>query len=106
MHFKHFRYGHRIHVITGHKPLVSLFRKSLVNTSPRLSRMLVQLLDYSLDVIYQLGEMMHLSDALSQLSSHNSSNGKTIQSVSVDKIHQHTNSDNTLQMLISHINNV
>ena len=45
-HFKHFTYSRLVHVITDHKLLVSLFRKSLVDSSPRLTRMLVQLLDY------------------------------------------------------------
>ena len=40
-HFKHFTYGRLVHVITDHKPLVSLFRKSLVDSSLRLTRMLV-----------------------------------------------------------------
>ena len=40
-HFKHFTYGRLVHVITD---LVSLFRKSLVDSSPRLTRMLMQLL--------------------------------------------------------------
>ena len=69
-HFKHFTFGRLVHVITDHKPLVSLFRKSLVDSSPRLTRMLVQLLDYTLDVTYQPGAQMHLSDAISRLSSH------------------------------------
>ena len=46
-HFKHFTYGRLVHVITDHKPLVSLFRKSLVDSSPRLTRVLIQLLDYT-----------------------------------------------------------
>ena len=41
IHFKHFTYRRLVHVITDHKPLVSLFRKSLVDSSPRLTRMLV-----------------------------------------------------------------
>ena len=67
-----------MHVITDHKPLVSLFKKSLVDASPQLTRMLMQLLDYTLNVQYQPGERMHLSDALSHLSSHNKATGKTI----------------------------
>ena len=47
-HFKHFTYGRLIHIITDHKPLVLLFRKLLVDSSPRLTRMLIQLLDYTL----------------------------------------------------------
>ena len=42
IHFKQFTYGRLVHVITDHKPLVSLFRKLLVDSSPRLTRMLVQ----------------------------------------------------------------
>ena len=63
-HFKQFTYGRPVHIITDHKPLDSLFRKSLVYSSPRLTRMLVQLLDYTLEVTYQPGAQMHLSDAL------------------------------------------
>ena len=47
MHFKHFTYGRLIHIITDHKPLFSLFRKLLVDSLPRLTRMLIQLLDYT-----------------------------------------------------------
>ena len=63
LHFKHFTYGRKVDIVTDHKPLVSLFRKSLTSASPRLSRML--------DVMYQPGAKMHLSDALSRLTSHN-----------------------------------
>ena len=119
-HFKHFTYSRLVHVITDHKPLVSLFRKSLVDSSSRLTRMLVQLLDYTLEVTYQPGAQMHLSDAISRLSTHDNSKGTTIQnldvsihvieeltgfnSLSVDKIHQHTSKDQTMQSLIQHIN--
>ena len=119
-HFKHFTYGRLVHVITDHKPLVSLFRKSLVDSSPRLTRMLMQLLDYTLDVRYQPGAQMHLSDAISRLSTHDHNTGKTIEnldisvhsieeltgfnSLSVNKIRQHTSKDHTMQLLIQHIN--
>ena len=119
-HFKHFTYGRLVHIITDHKPLVSLFKKSLVDSSPRLTRMLIQLLDYTLEVMYQPGAQMHLSDAISRLLTHDKNEGKTIanlgvsihaieelagfNSLSVDKICQHTTKDQTMQMLIQHIN--
>ena len=71
LHFKHFTYGCKVHMIMDHKPLVSLFKTSLTSASPRLSRMLLCIIDYQLDVMYQLGTKMHLSDALSRLTSHN-----------------------------------
>ena len=62
---------------------------------------------------------MHLSDAISRLSTHDNSKG-TIQnldvsihaieeitgfnSLSVEKIHQHTSKDQTMQLLMQHIN--
>ena len=71
LHFNHFTYRCKVHMITDHKPLVSLFKKSLTSASPRLSRMLLCIIDYQLDVMYQPGTKMHLSDALSRLTSHN-----------------------------------
>ena len=119
-HFKHFTCGRLIHIITDHKPLVSLFRKSLVGSSPRLTRMVIQLLDYTLDVRYQPGAQMHLSDAISRLLTHDSSTGSTIEnldvsvhvieeltgfnSLSVAKICQHTTKDPVMQQVIQHIN--
>ena len=120
-HFKHFTYGCTVHVITDHKPLVSLFKKSLVDTSPCLSQMLMQVLDYTLNKCYQPGDKMHLSNALSHLSSHDKATGKTIKnldisihiieeltgfdSFSVVKLRHHTSIDSMLLLLIDHINN-
>ena len=120
-HSKCFTYGRLVHVITDYKPLVSLFRKLLVDSSPRLTRMLIQLLDYTLEVMYQPSAQMHLSDSISRLSTHDNSKGTTIQdldvsihaieeltgfnSLSVEKIHQHMSKDQTMQLLIDHINN-
>ena len=120
-HFKHFTYRRLVHIITDHKPLVSLFRKLLVDSSPRLTRILVQLLDYTLDVTYQPGANMQLSDANSRLSTHDNSKGTTMENLdvsvhaieeltgfnllSVDKIHQYTSKDQTMKLLIDHINN-
>ena len=83
--------------------------------------MLVQLLDYTLDVTYQPGANVHLSNAISRLSTHDNSKGTTIQNLDVsthaieeltgfnsllfDKVPQHTSKDQTMQLLIDHINN-
>ena len=45
--------------------------------------MLMQLLDYTLNVCYQPGDKMHLSNALSHLSSHNKAAGKTIKNLDI-----------------------
>ena len=72
LHFKHFTFGWKVHVITDHKPLITLFRKNLHATSPRLSCMLVQILDYNIEFHHQEGTRMHLSDTLSRLNTHDS----------------------------------
>ena len=45
-------------MIMDHEPLVSLFKTSLTSASPRLSRMLLRIIYYQLDVMYQLGTKM------------------------------------------------
>ena len=72
LHFKHFAFGQKVHVITDHKPLITFFRKNLHATSPRLSCMLVQILDYNIEFHHQEGTKMHLRDALSKLNTHDS----------------------------------
>ena len=72
LHPKHFTYGREVHIITDHKPLITLFAKILATTSPRLSRMLIKILDYVVVLHHQEGNKMHLSDAISRLSVHDS----------------------------------
>ena len=120
-HFKHFTYGRPVTVISDHKPLVSLFKKSLTSSSPCLSRMLLQILDYDLNIVYQEGSKMHLSDDISRLSTHKLDKGLTLpgmditvhevesctnfSSVSLGKIRELTLCDNDLQVLKTHIIN-
>ena len=76
-HFKHFTYGRPVTIISDHKPLVSLFKKSLTSSS-HLSRMLLQILDHDLNIVCQEGSKMHLSDAISRLSTHKLDKGLTL----------------------------
>ena len=78
LHFKHFTYGRQVVILTDHKPLLTLMQKNLSHTSPRLARMLLQILDYNIVLRYQPGNKMYLSDFLSRLSSHGALDGDTI----------------------------
>ena len=77
LHFKHFTYGRQIHIITDHKPLITLSDKNLATTSPRLSHVLIKILDYVIVLHHQAGSKMHLSDAISRLSIHDSDVAKS-----------------------------
>ena len=58
-------FGRHCTVFNDHKPLEAIFKKPL-NTAPmRLQRMLLKLQWYDINVQYQKGETMHLSDTLS-----------------------------------------
>ena len=120
-HFKHFTYGRPVTIISDHKPLVSLFKKSLTSSSPCLSTMMLQILDYDLSIVYQEGSKMHLSFAISRLSSHQLDKGSILpgmditdhevesctnfSSVSLGKIRESTLHDTDLQVLKTHIIN-
>ena len=83
--------------------------------------MLLQILDYDLNIVYQEGSKMHLSDALSRLNTHQPSKGLTLpgmditvhevqactnfSAVSLGKIHDTSLCDNELQVLKTHIIN-
>ena len=118
--FKHFCFGRSVKVITDHKPLLAIFKKSLNNTTPRLARLLLQLVEYDLEIIYQKDRDMFISDPLSQLSSHNERDGAEteIKEIKVtvcdvelnasptklDQIKTETQVDEELQMLVRYIN--
>ena len=122
LHFKHFMFGQNIHIITDHKPLIMLFKKNVHATS-RLSHMLVQILDYNIEFHHQEGSKMHLSDALSCVSTHDKvdekANAKPIgdfnitihnvevltgfKSLSLELVKHETEADRDMQLLKQHI---
>ena len=97
-HFKHFTFGNEVHMITDHKPLVSLLKKSLVTCSSRLSRLMLKIMDFPLKVLYQPGRKMVKSDALSHLSNHQTLDTKEtvpILNVTIHEISVFLNTDST-----------
>ena len=55
-------------ILTDHKPLVSIFSKSILTSPKRLQRMRLRLQKYPLQVHYKPGPQMFLSDTLSRAS--------------------------------------
>ena len=67
--FHTYLYGREFRVITDHLPLVAIVQKGLINSPPRLQRMLLKLQGYDMEVEYQPGKEIVLADTLSRLPS-------------------------------------
>ena len=76
LHFKHFNYGRKVTMITDHKPLITLF-KNIAASSPCLSCMLIKIIDFQIELQYQEGTKMHLSDTISHFNTHDSKDAKS-----------------------------
>ena len=66
--FHQYTYGRRVTVHSDHKPISAIMRKPISAAPPRLSRMLLQLQKYSIDVIHKSGKDIPVSDFLSHSS--------------------------------------
>ena len=62
--FDQYIYGHKIHIETDHKPLVSITRKPIHLAPKHLQRMLLKLQKYDINLDYKRGKEMYLADAL------------------------------------------
>lgn len=65
-HFHQYIFGQVVEVETDHKPLVSIFKKSLNDCPLRLQRLLLRVQKYDLRIGYTPGKCMHTADALSR----------------------------------------
>jgi hypothetical protein len=65
--FHQYIYAKKVKVHTDHKPLESIFRKPLSKAPPRVSRMMLSLQKYRLDVQWKPGKEMYIADALSRI---------------------------------------
>lgn len=64
--FHQFVYGKQVHVESDHKPLESLFRKTLSSAPPRIQRMMLKVQKYDLDLRYKAGKELYVADTLSR----------------------------------------
>ena len=66
--FHYFLYGKQFTLETDQKPLVSTYKKHMVEISPRIQRLIVRSFPYQLfDVQYRRGKEIPLADALSRV---------------------------------------
>ena len=61
----YFTFGHPVMVLTDHKLLIVISKKSLVNVPPRLQRLLLRLNNYNIELKWIPGKEMIFSDHLS-----------------------------------------
>lgn len=64
--FHTYLYGRSVDVESDHKPLESIFTKSLVQISPRLQRLLLKVQGYDLKVRWVPGKFLYVADTLSR----------------------------------------
>ena len=67
-HFHQYLFGRQFTLYTDHKPIENLVLKPLVDTSPRVQRLMLHLSQYNMNVQYKAGKYLLLSDCLSRLS--------------------------------------
>ena len=66
--FHYFLYGKEFTLETDQKPLVSIYKKHMVDISPRAQRLIVRSFPYQpFNVIYQKGKDIPVADALSRV---------------------------------------
>ena len=64
--FHYFVFGRPVVILTDHKPLISISKKALVNTPPRLQRLLLRLNNYNVSLQWIPGKEMIFADHLSR----------------------------------------
>ena len=64
--FHCYLYGQNVTVVTDHKPLIPIFKKSLNSVTPRLTRILLPLQCYNIALVWKPGKDLKLADTLSR----------------------------------------
>ena len=66
--FNHYVFGKKVIIETDHKPLESIWKKTIMSASPRLQRLLLKRAKYDVEIRYIQGKTNVIADALSRVS--------------------------------------
>ena len=118
--FHYFLYGKEFTLETDQKPLVSIYRKHMVEISPRIQRLVVRSFSYQpFDIRYRKGVEIPLADALNRVTPLSmEEDGIQLPIIAVnfvianisyssnelDIIHEETRKDPTFKFLMHYIN--
>ena len=64
--FHYFLYGNKFTLETDQKPLVSIYKKHLVDVSQRIQRLILRALSYNFHIVYVPHKLIPMADALSR----------------------------------------
>ena len=113
--FHYFLYGKQFTLETDQKPLVAIYKKHLIEISPRIQHLIVRSFPYQpFDVQYCKGTEIPLADALSRVTEDDGIQLPIIavnditanipcSSNDLDQIHEETRKDPTLKLLMHYI---
>ena len=89
----HHTFGRTITVQSDHKPLQSIWKKSIVSASPRLQRLLLRPAHYDINIKFLRGKENVIADALSKVCPLQSNNSKPKESnIDIIQVHHITQS--------------
>ena len=66
--FNHYVFGKKVTIETEHKPLESIWKKTIMSTSPRLQRLLLKMARYDVEIRYIQGNTNVIADAIPRVS--------------------------------------
>ena len=66
--FNHYVFGKKVIIETDHKPLESIWKKSITSASPRLQRLLLKMSKNDVEMRYIQGKTNVIADGLSRVS--------------------------------------
>ena len=66
--FNHYVFGKKVTIETDHKPLESIWKKTIMSALPQLQRLLLKMAKYDVEIRYIQGKANVIADALSRVS--------------------------------------